>query len=243
MAETTCAIAASYPAKALGIRTGTLVHEARRLCPHVKLVQANHRLYVDYHHRILSAIDKHIPVADVMSIDEVACRLDKLQQQPTVARKLAQEIKHEIQSQVGACLTSSIGISANKLLAKLASNIWPEVPDLKPLRVGITLSGLAPEQAHPPDLFDKPSDARLVAARLVLPWILPRRNPRRGVSDVLAAIRAHTVRLKRPHVSAQRGSARSYTMTRERCLPAMQRARQTLFSWSRPISGPTRLRP
>ena len=123
MADTTCAIAASYPAKALGIRTGTLVHEARRLCPHLKLVQANHKLYVDYHHRILKAIDKHIPVQEVVSIDEVACRLDKLQQQPTMARKLAQEIKREIETQVGACLTSSIGISANKLLAKLASNM------------------------------------------------------------------------------------------------------------------------
>jgi DNA polymerase-4 len=123
MAETTCAIAASYPAKALGIKTGTLVYEARRLCPDLKLVQANHKLYVEYHHRILKAIDKHLPVEDVMSIDEVACRLDKVQQQPAVARKLAREIKREIQTQVGACLTSSIGISANKLLAKLASNM------------------------------------------------------------------------------------------------------------------------
>jgi DNA polymerase IV len=123
MAETTCAIAASYPAKALGIKTGTLVHEARRLCPDLRLVQANHKLYVEYHHRILKAIDKHIPVEDVMSIDEVACRLDKMQQQPAMARKLARDIKHEIQNQVGACLTSSIGISANKLLAKLASDM------------------------------------------------------------------------------------------------------------------------
>jgi len=123
MAETTCAIAASYPAKAYGIRTGTLVHEARRLCPDVKLVQANHKLYVEYHHRILSAIDKHIPVEDVMSIDEVACRLDTVQQEPAVAHTLAQNIKREIQRQVGECLTSSIGISANKLLAKLASNM------------------------------------------------------------------------------------------------------------------------
>jgi DNA polymerase IV len=123
MAETTCAIAASYPAKAFGINTGTLVHEARQLCPNLKLVQANHKLYVDYHHRILKAIDKHIPVEEVMSIDEVACRLDKVQQQAAVARKLALEIKHEIQTQVGECLTSSIGISANKLLAKLASNM------------------------------------------------------------------------------------------------------------------------
>jgi DNA polymerase IV len=123
MAETTCAIAASYPAKALGIKTGTLVHEARRLCPQLKLVQANHKLYVDYHHRILRAIEKHIPVHEVMSIDEVACRLDRRQQHPAIARKLAQQIKHEIETQVGTCLTSSIGISANKLLAKLASNM------------------------------------------------------------------------------------------------------------------------
>ena len=123
MAETTCAIAASYPAKALGIKTGTLVYEARRLCPHLKLVQATHKLYVDYHHRILKAIEQHIPVQEVMSIDEAACRLDKRQQHPAVARELAHDIKREIETQVGACLTSSIGISANKLLAKLASNM------------------------------------------------------------------------------------------------------------------------
>ncbi len=123
MTETTCAIAASYPAKAFGIKTGTLVHEARRLCPDVMLVPAHHKLYVEYHHRILEAIDKHIPVEDVMSIDEVACRLDKVQQGSAVAHKLAQKIKREIQGQVGECLTSSIGISANKLLAKLASNM------------------------------------------------------------------------------------------------------------------------
>jgi len=92
MAETTCAIAASYPAKAFGIKTGTLVHEARRLCPDVQLVPAHHKLYVEYHHRILAAIDRHIPVEEVMSIDEVACRLDKVQQDPAVARTLALNI-------------------------------------------------------------------------------------------------------------------------------------------------------
>jgi DNA polymerase-4 len=123
MAETTCAIAASYPAKAFGIKTGTLVHEARRLCPGLKLVRARHKLYVEYHHRILDAIDRHIPVEDVMSIDEVACRLDRVQQEPAAARALALRIKREIHISVGECLTSSIGISANRLLAKLASNM------------------------------------------------------------------------------------------------------------------------
>ena len=38
------------------------------------------------------------------------------------------------------------------------------MPDLKPLRVGVVLSSLAHEQAHQPDLFDKPTDARLLMA-------------------------------------------------------------------------------
>src|SRR5580704_13840239 len=53
------AIAASYAAKAFGIKTGTLVREARRLCPAVIRVQANHRLYTDYHERLLKAVDSH----------------------------------------------------------------------------------------------------------------------------------------------------------------------------------------
>jgi DNA polymerase-4 len=86
-------------------------------------VRARHRLYVEYHHRILEAIDRQMPVEDVMSIDEVAFRLDRVQQEPATAKALAQRIKHAIHTRVGECLTSSIGISANRLLAKLASNM------------------------------------------------------------------------------------------------------------------------
>jgi len=69
-AETAVAIAASYAAKAYGIKTGTVVREARRLCPDVVPVRANHRLYTDYHERILKAVDTCLPVEKVMSIDE-----------------------------------------------------------------------------------------------------------------------------------------------------------------------------
>ena len=51
------AIAASYEAKAYGIKTGTRVKEAKRLCPAVIPVQANHKLYSIYHERILKAVD------------------------------------------------------------------------------------------------------------------------------------------------------------------------------------------
>ena len=75
MAETTCAIAASYAAKACGIKTGTLVHEARRLCPDVQLVPAHHKLYVEYHHRILAAIDRHIPVEEVIRTENARTKI------------------------------------------------------------------------------------------------------------------------------------------------------------------------
>ncbi len=47
--DSACAIAASYAANGFGIKTGTLVKDARRLCPGVIPVQANHRLYGNYH--------------------------------------------------------------------------------------------------------------------------------------------------------------------------------------------------
>ena len=62
MADTTVCIAASYEAKAFGIRTGTVVAEARRMCPDLILVEARHEIYVDYHHRIVEAVESCLPV-------------------------------------------------------------------------------------------------------------------------------------------------------------------------------------
>jgi DNA polymerase-4 len=119
----TCAIAASYEAKAFGIKTGTLIREAVIACPDLVLVQADHRKYVEYHHRVRNAIESCIPIEKVMSIDEVACRLDRLQCARDAARGLALAIKQKIHDDVGMCLTSSIGIASNKFLAKMASNM------------------------------------------------------------------------------------------------------------------------
>src|ERR1039457_2974506 len=51
MSGTTCCIAASYEAKAFGVKTGTIVADAKRMCPGLVLVEARHELYVAYHHR------------------------------------------------------------------------------------------------------------------------------------------------------------------------------------------------
>lgn len=123
MSDTTCAIAASYEAKAYGVKTGTNIGEARRLCPGLQVVQSRPKVYVEYHHKILDAIESVIPVEHVMSIDEVACLLDRTQQTPDAVTKLSAEIKCVVRSRVGECLTLSIGAASNKLLAKLASDM------------------------------------------------------------------------------------------------------------------------
>src|SRR5690348_14774795 len=74
-AETTSCIAASYEAKRFGVRTGTAVWEARKLCPNIVCVMANHKRYVTMHNRIVDAVGSIVPVDKIMSIDEMTCRL------------------------------------------------------------------------------------------------------------------------------------------------------------------------
>ena len=121
--DSAVAIAASYAAKAFGIKTGTLVRDARRLCPGVTPVQANHRLYTDYHEQILRAVDTCMPVEKVCSIDEMACRLMGTERQVPIARELALKIKRALHDQVGECLTCSIGIAPNVFLGKVGSDL------------------------------------------------------------------------------------------------------------------------
>jgi DNA polymerase-4 len=123
LAETSCCIAASYEAKALGISTGTGVAEARRLCPDIAIVLAEHAKYVEMHHRAVAVVDRIAPVRQVLSIDEMECELTGRWQQPERAVTLAQLIKAEVLTELGECMRTSVGIAPNTLLAKLASNM------------------------------------------------------------------------------------------------------------------------
>lgn len=122
-AETTSCIAASYEAKAFGVRTGTPVWEARRRCPGITFVVADHRRYVVTHNRILDAVRSVLDVDRVLSIDELACRLVGEQRQPEQAVGLARRVKEAIYRQAGDQMHCSIGIAPNVLLAKLAADL------------------------------------------------------------------------------------------------------------------------
>ncbi len=127
ISDATCAIAASAQAKKFGVKTGTNIGDARRMCPGLRLVVADHSRYVAYHERIKEEIERHYPVEVVGSIDEMGLLLDRRHQDEKVAVALARRIKQGIQAQVGEIITSSVGIAPNRYLAKLASDI--EKPD------------------------------------------------------------------------------------------------------------------
>jgi DNA polymerase-4 len=135
-ADTTCCIAASYEAKALGIKTGTQVGEAKRICPEIILVMGEHGVYADYSHRVAAAVERCCPVAHTPSIDEMVCELMGREQEPPRARQIALAIKQAIKDDVGETLRCSIGLAPNRFLAKIASDM--QKPD--------GLIGLLPSQ-------------------------------------------------------------------------------------------------
>jgi DNA polymerase IV len=125
--DTTVCIAASYEAKAVGVKTGTMVKDARQMCPEIVFVEARHEIYVDYHHRIVKAVESCVPVTAVLSIDEMACRLIGRERPLLAAMRLAQQVKDAVRMQVGSTLRCSVGLAPNRYLAKIASDM--EKPD------------------------------------------------------------------------------------------------------------------
>ena len=125
--DATCAIAASYEAKAFGVATGTMIYEAKKLCPGLITVPAHHDLYVEYHHRVMDAVERVLPIETVHSIDEAACRLIGAEREPANALRLARAIKKAIARGAGEYVKCSIGLAANSYLAKVATDL--EKPD------------------------------------------------------------------------------------------------------------------
>src|SRR5512139_1369120 len=123
MADTTVCIAASIEAKTFGVKTGTKVGEAKRLCPGIELVVARHALYIDFHHRAVAAVDTVVPVRQVLSIDEMDCELTGRWREPARALELARGVKAAIAAHVGDRLRTSIGIGPNTFIAKTASDM------------------------------------------------------------------------------------------------------------------------
>ena len=121
--DSTSCVAVSYEARPFGIRTGTNVGEARRLCPSLIVVPSRTEYYVQLHHQIVEAVERVIPVTQVWSIDEMVCRLWSEDRPPESARALGMQVKASIRDHVGPALKCSVGIAPNAWLAKVASDM------------------------------------------------------------------------------------------------------------------------
>ncbi|MBK9119620.1 MAG: DNA polymerase [Phycisphaerales bacterium] len=158
-AESSCCIAVSYAARPSGVRTGTLVREARRLCPDICLVHARPTEYVRLHHAILNTVETVIPVDMKYSIDEFACRLLGNERDPARAAALGLSIKHSLKERFSAALTCSIGIAPNRLLSKVAAD------QHKPDGLHIVEASMLPQCLYDLNLEDWPGISRGMRTR------------------------------------------------------------------------------
>jgi DNA polymerase-4 len=161
-AETTACIAACYRAKARGVRTGTPVWEARKLCPGIVCVVADHKRYVIMHNRVVAAVNRVLPVESVMSIDEMSCRLVGDERNPDRATATARKIKSEIHALAGEYMYCSIGIGPNTLLAKVAADMQ------KPNGLTVLADTDLPTALHRLQLTDFPGVGPRMERRLKL---------------------------------------------------------------------------
>ena len=182
MAQGTCCIAASYEAKAYGIKTGTSVMDAKRLCPEIVFVEAQHAIYVEFHQRAVAAVERIAPVRQVLSIDEMECELTGSWRNRDKAMAIAHDIKREILSTVGSCLRCSIGIAPNTMLAKLASDMQ------KPDGLVVIEQGELPERLHPLKLQDVQGIGKRMLQRLQVAGIFSMAELCAAPRDVLHSV-------------------------------------------------------
>lgn len=121
--DTTCVIAASHQAKKHGVKTGTLVGEARKLCPGIVFVKGSAGLYRRIHEKVIEAAETCLHVDHIMSIDEMACRLIGDEREKANAIVLANKVKAAVRAHAGECLTCSVGLGPNRFWAKVASDM------------------------------------------------------------------------------------------------------------------------
>ena len=118
-------VAKSIPAKKYGITTGEPVAMALRKCPELVIVKSDFELYIKCSRAFKEICASYAPVMESFSIDEVFLDLTGTSLIYPDPIKTAHEIKDKIRDELG--FTVNVGISTNKLLAKMASDF--EKPD------------------------------------------------------------------------------------------------------------------
>lgn len=113
-------LAKSVPAKKYGIQTGEMIGDALKKCPHLELVPPHYQLYKKSSEAFMEILRRFCPVVEQFSIDEAYCDMTGTIGLYGSSVAVANIIKDTIYKELG--FTVNIGISNNKLLAKIASD-------------------------------------------------------------------------------------------------------------------------
>lgn len=119
----TCIIAASREAKKMGVKSPTRTWEVKHLCPYLITVPAQFEKYWEITQKFLNICKDYSPYVELFSLDEVFMDITPTENLFGGRYSLIQTIKDRIRAEIGEYITVSVGLSYNKLLAKLASGM------------------------------------------------------------------------------------------------------------------------
>jgi len=119
--ERSVVAAASYEARKFGVRSAMPSVIAKRLCPDLIFVKHNFERYNEVSSSVMEILKEYTDLIEPLSIDEAFLDVTEDKQNIGSATAIAKKIRCEIKQKTG--LTASAGISVNKFLAKIASDI------------------------------------------------------------------------------------------------------------------------
>jgi len=114
-------LAASYEAKACGVRTAMGGAQARRLCPQAVVVQPRMSAYAEASKAMFEVFDDTTPLVEGLSIDEAFLDVGGLRRISGPPTDIAVRLRREVRERVG--LPISVGVARTKFLAKVASGV------------------------------------------------------------------------------------------------------------------------
>jgi DNA polymerase IV len=114
-------LAASYEAKAYGVRGAMGGARARRLCPQAVVVQPRMSAYAEASKAMFRVFDRTTPLVEGLSIDEAFLDVRGLERISGTPAEIAVKLRREVREQVGLPVT--VGVARTKFLAKVASGV------------------------------------------------------------------------------------------------------------------------
>jgi DNA polymerase-4 len=114
-------LAASYEAKAHGVRTAMGEKAARRLCPHAAVVRPRFSAYTEASKAVFRVFDDTAPLVEGLSIDEAFLDVRGMERSVGTPAEIAVRLRRAVRERVGLPIT--VGVARTKFLAKVASGV------------------------------------------------------------------------------------------------------------------------